>query len=287
MPCVKLSLFVPQQEMRLVEETLIGHDAQSLTVSSAENETHLEHILHESPKWSRVRIDALFTLNEDIHVVLASLRSLGMEVSDVSFIGDELWQKARAPQLKPLDFGGLRVVSREEPTQVTKAEVRLDPGLAFGTGEHPTTHMCLAWLANHPPKQLSVLDFGTGSGILGIAAKKLGAGLVDAVDSDSLARETARENALYNNAEILVSERITAGKSYDLIVANILLNTILQFAPVLTACLKPCGVILLTGLLPGQLDRVQTEYSEIAFENTVELEDWRLLVGKKTNRREH
>lgn len=287
MPCVKLSLIVPQQELRLVEETLLCHDAQSLTISSAENETHLEHVLHELPKWSRVRIDALFALSEDIHVVLASLRSLGMEVSDVSFVSDEIWHGARAPQLKPMDFGGFRVVSREEPTNDTRVEVRLDPGLAFGTGEHPTTHMCLAWLAKHPPQHLSVLDFGTGSGILGIAAKKLGASQVDAVETDSLARTTARENAQYNDVAIFVIERIPVRRSYDLIVVNILLNTILQFAPVLTACLKPGGVILLTGLLPCQLERVQSAYSEITFENTVELEDWCLLVGKRTNRREH
>lgn len=287
MPCVKLSIIVPQHEMGLVEEALLDHDVQSLAVSSAESETHLERVLHELPKWSCVRIDALFTLTDDIHAVLASLRSLGMKVFDVSFIDDETWQHVRTPQIKPIDFGGLRVVSREEPTVETNAEVRLDPGLAFGTGEHPTTRMCLTWLANHPPKHLNVLDFGTGSGILGIAAKKLGAKVVDGVDTDPLARETAQENALYNETEILVTERIPAGRRYDLIVANILLNTVLQFAPVLTACLKPRGVILLTGLLPGQLDGVQTEYSEIAFENTVELEDWRLLVGKKKDKREH
>lgn len=281
MPWVKLSLNVPQNKLGLVEDTLMRYDVQSLTVSGAENETLLEHTLHEIPMWSCVRIEALFTLEDDIQRVLLNLRILGMEALDISFVGDQEWQQPSTRQVEPMDFGRLRVVPRNEPITDAPIVVRLDPGLAFGTGVHPTTNMCLAWLAEHPPRHLRVLDFGTGSGILGIAAKKLGARTVDAVDIDFLARQTAQENAEYNDTEISVTERIPAGERYELIVANILLNTILQFAPILTASLNSRGVILLTGLLSCQLDLVKSAYSEIEFENTVEVENWCLLTGTK------
>ena len=283
MPWIKLSLTVSQNKLARIEEALFCQDVQSLVMTSAVNETHLEDTLHELPEWSHVRVEAMFALDDNIQTVLTSLHSLGMEGFDVSFVGDQYWQQAGTQLAKPLDFGGLQVVPRRHPTTQTKNLVRIEPGLAFGTGHHPTTSMCLTWLAQHPPQDTNVLDFGTGSGILGIAARILGARSVDAVDTDLLARETARENARYNEAEISVMEHIPTGSSYDLIVTNILLNTILQFAPTLTASLNLGGTILLTGLLPCQLDRVHSVYSEIQFEETIEVEDWCLLVGKKVS----
>ena len=281
MPWVKLSLNVPQNKLGLVEDTLTRYDVQSLTVSGAENGTLLEHALYELPEWSYARVEALFTLGDDIQRILLKLRTIGMEALDISFVGDQEWQRPSARQVEPMDFGRLQVVPKNEPITDAATVVRLEPGLAFGTGVHPTTSMCLTWLAEHPPQHLCVLDFGTGSGILGIAAKKLGARQVDAVDIDYLARQTARENAKYNDADISVMERIPTGQRYELIVANILLNTILQIAPILTARLNPSGVILLTGLLPCQLDQVQTAYPEIEFEDSIEVENWCLLTGTK------
>ena len=220
MPWVKLSLTVPQNKLGQIEEALLRHDAESLAMTSAVNETHLEHTLHELPEWSHVRVEAMFALDDDIQAVMTILRTLGTEAFDISFVGDQDWQQAGTRQAGPMDFGGILVVPRKDPTTDTKNLVRIEPGLAFGTGQHPTTSMCLTWLAEHPPQDTNVLDFGTGSGILGIAAKKLGARSVDAVDIDFLARETARQNAQYNDAEISVMEQIPAGRSYDLIVCQ-------------------------------------------------------------------
>lgn len=281
MPWMKVSLNVTQKNLGLIEDTLLRHDAQSLTVSSLGSETSLEHTLHELPKWSHVRVEALFTLYDDVRAVIKDVQTTGADALDIRFVGDDEWKHTSDVQLEPKDFGGLWVVPRSEVTSDLKNVVRLEPGLAFGTGQHPTTCMCLYWLAKHPPNNMHVLDFGTGSGILSIAAKTLGAGTVDAIDTDVLARETARDNAHYNDVEILVTETIPAGRHYDLILANVLLNTILQFAPILTASLSPGGTILLTGLLPNQSDNVQSAYPAIKFVEIVRQEEWLLMIGKR------
>ncbi|MYD45085.1 MAG: methyltransferase domain-containing protein [Gammaproteobacteria bacterium] len=281
MPWMKVTLSVDQKELGLIEETLLCHDAQSLTVSSVSNETTLEHTLHDLPHWSRVRVEALFDLQEDIQAVVKDVRTTGMEVLDISFVGDDEWKYTRDAELEPRDFGGLWVVPRRARTSDLNNVIRLEPGLAFGTGQHPTTSMCLHWLAKHPPICKRVLDFGTGSGILSIAAKILGARTVDAIDIDVLARETACDNAHYNEVEVLVAETIPFGKSFDLILANILLNTIVQFAPILTSCLSPGGTILLTGLLSNQVDQVASAYPTIQFEETVPQEEWRMMIGSR------
>ncbi|MXZ56147.1 MAG: methyltransferase domain-containing protein [Gammaproteobacteria bacterium] len=279
MPWMKVSLNVAQNKLGLIEETMLRHDALSLTLSSVGNESALELTLHEVPKWSHIRVEALFPLHDDIQAVINDVRTIETEALDIQFVGDDEWKGTSEVPLEPKDFGGLWVVSRKARTSDLKNVIRLEPGLAFGTGEHPTTSMCLSWLAKHPPYNKKVLDFGTGSGILSIAAKKLGARTVDAIDIDVLARETACENARYNDVEVLIVETIPVGRRYDLILANVLLNTILQFAPILTTCLSPGGTILLTGLLPNQIDRVKSKYPAIEFEELVRQEEWRMMIG--------
>ena len=282
MPWVKLTVTLTHDRLEETEEALLVHNAQSITVSSTEHETFVEKKLHELPQWTHIQVQALLPLRSDILEVLTTLTPLNLKISDISFVGDN-WQSMTASQVVPLDFSGLRVVPRSDPVADFTNTIRLDPGLGFGTGEHPTTSMCLTWLANNPLLGLNVMDFGTGSGILAIAAKKLGAERVDAIDVDPLALQTARDNARYNEVEISVMEQLSPTRRYDLIVANILLNTIVEFAPILTTSLKPDGVILLTGLLPSQIDQVESAYTEIKFGETFQQDEWRLLVGKKNS----
>ena len=284
MPWVKLTVTLTQDRLEETEEALLVHDAQSITVSSTEHETFLEKTLHELPQWTHIQVEALLSLRNDIREVLTTLTRLNLKISDISFVGDS-WQSMTAPQRVVLDFNGLRVVPRGNPVADTTNTIRLEPGLGFGTGEHPTTSMCLKWLASNPLQGLNVLDFGTGSGILAIAAKKLGAQRVDAIDIDPLARQAARDNARYNVVEISVMEQLSTTRRYDLIVANILLNTIVEFAPLLTTSLNPDGMILLTGLLPSQIDQVESAYTEIKFGEAFQQDEWRLLVGTKNSRK--
>lgn len=282
MPWVKLTMTLTQDRLQETEDVLLVHDAQSITISSSERETFLEKKLHEIPQWTHIQVEALLSLRSDIRKVLTTLTRLNLKISDISFVGDN-WQSMTAPHAVPLDFSGLRVVSRGNPVTDSTNTIRIEPGLGFGTGEHPTTSMCLTWLANYPLQGLNVMDFGTGSGILAIAAKKLGAQQVDAIDIDPLALQTARDNARYNDVEISVMEQLSPTRRYDLIVANILLNTIVEFAPVLTNSLNSEGVILLTGLLPSQIDQVESAYAEIKFGEAFQQDEWRLLVGKKNS----
>lgn len=193
----------------------------------------------------------------------ASARSRGGEVARVP---DEDWGEAWKKGLGPLSIG--RVFVR--PTWVDAAapagsvEVVLDPGMAFGTGTHPTTSLCLAALSDLLGARpgASVLDVGTGSGLLAIAARKLGAGRVAANDVDPVAVRVAGENAAANGAELeLVAAPLSAiAGRFDLVVANILANTLVELAPEIAAKVAPCGAVLLSGILAPQEEEVRAAY---------------------------
>ena len=163
--------------------------------------------------------------------------------------------------------------------------VRLDPGLAFGTGTHETTAMCLEWLDGLDLRDAAVLDFGCGSGILGIAALKLGAASVDAIDNDLQAITATRQNAARN----AVGDDLRAGNDipvrtgfYDVVVANILANTLIDHASVIAESLQPGGKLALSGILDHQAENVQAAFRDrIEFEPTRSLDNWVLVTGSR------
>ena len=192
-----------------------------------------------------------------------ALAEYGGEVAEVA---DEDWGEGWKKEFRPLDVGRVRVRPSwiSEPPPPGAIEVVLDPGMAFGTGSHPTTSLCLAALSERLAARpgASVLDVGTGSGILAIGARKLGAGRVAGNDDDPKAVEVARENAAANGADVEIVAA-TAGDipgTFDLVVANILANTLVALAPELAAKLAPGGVVLLSGVLASQEDEVRTAY---------------------------
>jgi ribosomal protein L11 methyltransferase len=159
--------------------------------------------------------------------------------------------------------------------------LRLDPGQAFGTGSHPTTWQCLHWLGCRLERGASVLDYGCGSGVLAIAARKLGAGRAVAVDIDPVALETARANADANgvSVEIAPPDRIPAG-TYDVVLANILANPLRMLAPLLAGLVRPGGCIVLAGILPAQADDVARAYRPwIELHRASERDGWVCLSG--------
>ncbi len=162
----------------------------------------------------------------------------------------------------------------------------LDPGLAFGTGSHPTTALCLEWLANHPPINLRVVDYGCGSGILAISALKLGANQVWAVDIDPQALEATIENALRNELyspliEVRTPEQLS-NEPVDLVMANILAKPLIELADSLLSLLKPKGKIILSGILTEQMEQVMLAYAaHVQWEKPMVQEDWVLLEGIK------
>lgn len=206
--------------------------------------------------------------------------------AEIAEVPDEDWGETWKEGLGAFSVGRVLVrpswVEGEPPPG--SAEVVLDPGMAFGTGTHPTTALCLAAvgdaLLDRPAA--SVLDVGTGSGLLAIAAKKLGAGRVAAIDRDPAAVEVARRNAARNRAEVEVSGRALAEVPgpFDLVVANILANTLVELAPALARQVAPGGRLLLAGLLAGQVEEVRRAALDTGLRAEGERRDgeWVLLV---------
>jgi len=171
------------------------------------------------------------------------------------------------------------------PAAPDAAIVRLDPGLAFGAGTHPTTALCLTWLATHSLQDLTVIDYGCGSGILGIAALLLGAQKVWAVDHDPQALESTQENAhrngIYKHNMIMISQELPQTAKAHIIVANILAEPLITLAPLLKQHCAPQGKLILSGILVEQCDPVKAAYAPwCVFEEVTIKEEWALLVGE-------
>ncbi len=196
----------------------------------------------------------------------AAADAAALHGGEVAEVADEDWGEGWKKDFRPLDVGRVRVRPTwiAEPPPPGSVEVVLDPGMAFGTGSHATTSLCLAALSDLLAARpgATVLDVGTGSGILAIAARKLGAGRVAANDDDPKAVEVARENAAANGAavEVALAPVGELAGTFDLVVANILANTLVELAPDLAAKLAPGGVVLLSGILAPQEDEVRRAY---------------------------
>lgn len=200
---------------------------------------------------------------------------------------DKDWERAWMDNYHPMSFGERLWIcpSWSEPPQPDAVNIMLDPGLAFGTGTHPTTSLCLEWLDQHDVSGLEVIDFGCGSGILAIAAAMLGAKHVWAIDHDPQALIATRSNATQNHVEA----KITVGRpdelpdlESELVLANILAGPLMSLAPILATHTKSGGQLILSGLLAKQAREVTEHYQPwFKMEPPHQKEDWILLEGKK------
>jgi len=225
---------------------------------------------------SRLRIELLHELG-------------GISGAEPSFeiLADAAWEQAWRQQAVAREFGdGLWVLPAQAPTpQHARGVVRLDPGLAFGTGAHPTTALCLQWLASLDLVARSVIDFGCGSGILAIAAAHLGARQVFGVDHDPQAVIATQENARFNEVAERVQVTTQPPAGAQVLVANILANALHELAPLFAELTAPCASIGLSGILPEQTHALSERYSA-AFEmdSPRELDGWILLTGRRRTR---
>lgn len=295
----ELRLLCPEANVEMVSEALEALDALSVSVEDADAQTASEQPLFGEPGmpapregWQRSLLTALFMTQEAAEEAARLLAVqdyfAGSSVTGVQPLPDQDWVRLTQAQFAPVaitpDFW--IVPSWHEAPAQARQLIRLDPGLAFGTGTHPTTRMCLRWLAQSPGVAgARVLDYGCGSGILAIGAAKYGAAQVDAVDIDPAAVATARDNAA-NNATSLCSglpDTVEPAQArYGIVLANILASPLKVLAPLLCAHLAPGGYLVLAGILERQTQELQEAYAPDIELSVADVQDgWVLLTGRR------
>ena len=278
MAYLELVLESPPAMQAALEDVLEQHGALAVTLMDADLDTPdeqaiLEPGVNETPLWRRVSSSVLFEVDTDPLALMSALAEElpQLDITRVHFrrVEDQDWERAWMDRYQPMRFGERLWIYpwNIEPT-VNDGDVvlRLDPGLAFGTGTHPTTALCLEWLDATPPSGQAVLDYGSGSGVLAIAALLLGADLALAVDNDPQAITASRDNVDRNGVcqrlDAVLPEDMPANRSsYPVVVANILANALDALAEQLAELTAPGGHIALSSILDGQQDALLQRYA--------------------------
>lgn len=276
-------------ELEVIEQTLLDCGAIAVSLEDAGDTPILEPKPGQTPLWPRMRVRALFeagAATADVRARLHARLPSGI-VSVVEPLADEDWTRAWLAHARPHWFGDRLCVTPAElaPLEGSAVIVTLEPGLAFGTGSHQSTAACLDWLATAELSAARVLDYGCGSGVLAIAACKLGARRATAVDIDPQALSSCRANAQRNGCagrvSVLPPERL-ASCGYDVVVANILARPLIELAPVLATLVRPAGKLVLAGLLADQADAViRAHASSFAFTPPEYRDEWTRLIGTR------
>lgn len=292
----ELSLMSPEDRVESLSDALDALDALSVSVEDADAQTDAEQALFGEPGmpppkdgWQRSRIVALFAteaLAEEARDLLQAQEFFdGCAVLGISPLADQDWVRLTQSQFAPVDITPdfwIVPTWHEPPAQATRV-IRLDPGLAFGTGTHPTTRMCLRWIARQPQGSLGrVLDYGCGSGILAIGAAKFGAQDIDAVDIDPAAVESSQQNAHANGVQMHSGLPELAQGSYQTVLANILATPLRVLAPLLCAHVAAGGHLVLAGILERQAEELKEAYAPyLSLQVADAQEGWILMTAQR------
>lgn len=278
-------------EAELVEDLFTRHGAHSITFSDAGDDPVLEPAPGKTPLWQETKVTGLFSADADLLLLQDDLLQFfgldALPANHIETLADCAWEREWLKDFQPISFGGRLWVS-PHGMQVADEDpivVWLDPGLAFGTGTHETTALCLEWLAGLDLTGKRILDVGCGSGILSIAALKLGATSAGGIDIDQQAITASRKNAEDND----VSERLRLSTDladfhgeYDLVIANILAGTLIEIAAELSKRTMHGGQLALSGILSGQIDEVSSAFADwITLDPPVKRNSWARLTGTK------
>ncbi|MDZ4146138.1 MAG: 50S ribosomal protein L11 methyltransferase [Burkholderiales bacterium] len=289
----ELRLLCPEDRVETLCEALDALEALSVSVEDADAQTDAEQALFGEPGmpppkegWQRSRILALFAdepLAREAAALLAAQDFFtGCTVMGVHPVPDQDWVRLTQSQFTPVEITPdfWIVPTWHEPPAQARQLIRLDPGLAFGTGTHPTTRMCLRWIARHGMQGQRVLDYGCGSGILAIGAALYGAASVDAVDIDPAAVVATRDNATANQAPLNAGLPEMARGEYQTVLANILATPLKVLAPLLCGHVQAGGSLVLAGILERQADELKAAYAPYAQLDVSDTEDgWILMTA--------
>jgi ribosomal protein L11 methyltransferase len=293
----RVDLVVAGARAEALADALAEAGAISTELTDADAGTAAEAAIFGEPgsvaaPWPRSRVTALFAEGHDVaravEAALAACGSPAIDAASVDRLEDADWVARTQREFEPIRAGErLWIVptwhAAPDPGAVN---VALDPGAAFGTGSHPTTRLCLAWLEANVRPGDTILDYGCGSGILAIAAMKLGAARARAVDIDPLALEAARYNALRNDVRVEVIDGARGAEGFEggarITIANILANPLRMLAPILASHTRPGGALALSGILASQATDVAEAYARWArLAVAAEEGDWVLLAGER------
>ena len=292
----ELSVMCPQERVEPLSDALDALEALSVSVEDADAQTDAERALFGEPGmpppadgWQRSRVTALFAKEESAQGALALLQAQDFfaqcSVLGIAPVPDQDWVRLTQSQFAPVDITPdfwIVPTWHALPAAATRS-IRLDPGLAFGTGTHPTTRMCLRWIARQSAASLGrVLDYGCGSGILAIGAAKFGATDIDAVDIDPAAVESTAQNAAANGVVLRAGLPDKALGAYQTVLANILATPLRVLAPLLCGHVAPGGHLVLAGILERQRDEVIEAYAPWLPLEVADAEDgWILMTARR------
>ncbi|CZT30859.1 50S ribosomal protein L11 methyltransferase [Pseudomonas cerasi] len=291
MPWLQVRLAISPEQAETYEDALLEVGAVSVTFMDAEDQPIFEPELNTTPLWANTHLLALFEADTNAEMALAHLSLLtGEELPEHSaeVIEDQDWERSWMDNFQPMCFGKRLwiVPSWHAAPQPDAVNLLLDPGLAFGTGTHPTTALCLEWLDGQDLEGCNVLDFGCGSGILAIAALLLGAEQAVGTDIDVQALEASRDNAGRNN---IAAERFPLylpedlpPQQADVLVANILAGPLVSLAPQLATLIRTGGRLALSGILAEQGEEVAAAYAEsFDLDPIANRDGWVRITGRR------
>lgn len=293
MSWIQVKFVVDADQVDRLSATLEAFLAQAVTTENAGADEYYEVAFPGQPTWQKVRVTALFDAEVAPEPIIDFVQQhftdeAGTELPvQVESLVDQDWERVWLDSFKPIEVGDRLWICPSwcEPVEPDARNIILDPGLAFGTGTHPTTHLCLRWLAQQDLSGQTVLDYGSGTGILAIAALLSGAQSADAVDIDPLAVTACDENATRNQVDHALHAclpdqlPVEPRHRYPLVIANILADVIIELKDTLMTHLAADGTLLLTGILTTQVDRVIATFGDKMRYHVEHQDQWALIIA--------
>lgn len=290
MPWIQLRVNTTNEHAELVGDLLMDQGSVSITLEDGKDTPIFEPKLGETPLWNDTVVIALFEANTDLTPMVEMLQALPFLGEAMKYkieqIEDKDWVREWMDNFHPIQFGKRLWIcpSWRDIPDPKAVNVILDPGLAFGTGTHPTTALCLEWLDSLDLAGKEVIDFGCGSGILAVAALKLGADKVTGIDIDYQAIEASKDNAKRNGVadklELFLPEDQPQNLKAEILVANILAGPLRELAPLIAERVQPGGKLALSGLLSEQAAELSEHYSQwFEMDEAAHKDDWSRLTG--------